>query len=346
MRALPADDLDLVLAHTAGFWGRFRGARLFVTGGTGFVGRWLLEAVMRANDVLDARIEVLALTRDPQRAQAQLGPLLARPGLRLVAGDVAQPLPAVGAFDLCVHAATDVAGSLQPGDPLRVFDSIVGGTRRVLDLARAGGASRFLHTSSGAVYGTQPPDLEALPESHAGAPDPLQPAAAYGNGKRAAEWLTAAYAAEGLPACNARIFALLGPGLPLTGGFAAGNFIRDALAGETIRVAGDGRPLRSYLYMADLCVWLLRILQDGAPGAAYNVGAARAVSIAELAGAVASAAGGDLRVQVRDAPVAGTAAPRYVPDTRRARQELGLAELTPLATALQKTIAWNRLPCP
>lgn len=346
MRPFPADDLDLVLGQTAGFWPQYRGARLFVTGGTGFVGRWLLECVQRANEVLDARIQMVVLTRDPERARSQLGHLLTRPGLELVAGDVSQPLPAVGTFDLCVHAATDVAGSLQPQEPLKVFDSIVGGTRRVLDLAAAMGARRFLHTSSGAVYGRQPPDLEALPESHAAAPDPLQPAAAYGNGKRAAEWLTAAYAAQGLPACNARIFAVLGPGLPLSGSFAAGNFIRNALAGETIRVAGDGSPLRSYLYMADLCAWLLRILQDGAPGAAYNVGGARPVSIADLARAVAAAAGGNLQVEIAAEAVAGAPAARYVPDTRRAREELGLVESTPLACAIHKTIAWNRPASP
>jgi len=102
-------------------------------------------------------------------------------------------------------------------------------------------------------------------------------------GKRTAEWLTCAYASQEtqlqLEATIARIFTVVGPGLPLDGAFAAGNFIRDALAGRRILIQGNGRPLRSYLYMSDLCIWLLRILGNGKPGEAYNVGSAHAVSI-------------------------------------------------------------------
>jgi len=342
---LPEEDLELVTSMTQKFWTRHRGSRLFLTGGTGFVGRWLVQAVQHANDNLDSRIELLVLTRNPQGALARAPDVFDRPDTRLMAGDMAAPLPAVGAFDLCIHAATDVGDSLKPIEPLKVFDSIITGTRRVLDLALNAGASRVLLISSGAVYGAQPSELEAVPETYAGAPSPLQPDAAYGNGKRAAEWLAAAYTAKagqaGLVACTARIFALLGPGLPLDGGFAAGNFIRDVLAGRTIRIQGDGRPLRSYLYMADLCVWLLRILEAGVPGAAYNVGSRHAISIADLARAVATAAKKEVVVEIATPPLPGVPAPRYVPDNRKAQAELGLAEYTPLAAALAKTLAWN-----
>ena len=343
---LPQQDLELVSSLTPGFRSRFAGSRVLLTGGTGFIGQWLVQAVQHANDRHDSRIELVVLTRDPARALAGAPQVFGRPDTKLAQGDVAAPLPAIGAFDLCIHAATDVGDSLKPADPLKVFDSIVTGTRRMLDLALAAGAQRFLLTSSGAVYGTQPPELDAVPESYAGAPSPQQPNAAYGNGKRAAEWLASAYAAQGagagLTACSARIFALLGPGLPLDGGFAAGNFIRDVLAGTPIRIQGDGRPLRSYLYMADLCVWLLRMLEAGAPGAAYNVGSREPVSIAALAQAIAAASGRDVPVHIATPAAAGTPAPRYVPDTRKAQEELGLAEYTPLATAITKTLEWSR----
>ncbi|UUZ65870.1 NAD-dependent epimerase/dehydratase family protein [Polaromonas sp. P1-6] len=263
-----------------------------------------------------------------------------------MAGDVSNFAGPLGSLDLCIHAATDVGDPLKAGDPLRVFDSIVLGTRRVLDLAHANGASRFLLTSSGAVYGPQPVGLERVAETYGGAPDPLQPGAAYGNGKRAAEWLASAHAAQasqaGFESCIARIFALIGPGLPLNGPFAAGNFVRDALAGQAINVRGDGRPLRSYLYMADLCIWLLRILASGAAGQAYNVGSENAVSIAALARLVVDAAGTDAPIKVQTPAVPDAPAPRYVPDTLKARRELDLAEYTPLNTALLKTIHWSR----
>lgn len=342
--ALPQDDLDLVLSLTPEFWSRFGGARLFMTGGTGFIGTWLLQSVQRANERLDCKMELVVLTRDPDRARQRAPHVFGRMDTTLVAGDVSNFVGPVGKLDFCIHAATDVGDPLKAGNPLKVFDSIVQGTRRVLDLADSNGASRFLLTSSGAVYGPQPTSLERIAETYCGAPDPLQPGAAYGNGKRAAEWLACSHAAQasqaGFESSIARIFALIGPGLPLNGPFAAGNFVRDALAGQSIRIQGDGRPLRSYLYMADLCVWLLRILGAGAAGQAYNVGSESAVSIAALAQQVVDAAGTNAPIQTpaaSDAPAA-----RYVPDTGKARRELGLAEYTPLNTAILKTIQWSR----
>jgi dTDP-glucose 4,6-dehydratase len=347
MRApLPQDDLDLVLSLTPDFWSRFGGARLFMTGGTGFIGTWLLQVLQRANDRLGSRIELVVLSRDPECARKKYPYVFNRPDTTLVAGDVSHFVAPVGSLDLCLHAATDVGDPRKAVDPLKVFDSIVLGTRRVLDLAHANGASRFLLTSSGAVYGSQPTNLERIAETYSGAPDPLQPNFAYGNGKRAAEWVTCAHVGQasqtGFDASVARIFALIGPGLPLNGPFAAGNFVRDALAGQAIRIHGDGRPLRSYLYMADLCVWLLRILDAGAAGQAYNVGSENAVSIAALAQQVVVAAGTDSPIRVQMPNMTDSLAQRYVPDTRKARQELGLAEYTPLNIALLKTIQWSR----
>jgi nucleoside-diphosphate-sugar epimerase len=340
---LPTQDLELVLSHAPAFWSRFRGARVLLTGGTGFVGLWLLEVLQHANQKLDAGLQMVVLTRDPERARQQAPHLFNRPDTQLVCGNICQTLASVGPLDLCIHAATDVGDSLVAANPLQVFDSIVQGTRHVLDLAKAAGASRFLLTSSGAVYGAQPADLERLPEDHRGAADPMQPRAAYGNGKRAAEWLASAYAAQGGPeSCMARIFAVVGPGLAFDGPLAAGNFVRDVLADRPIDIEGDGRPLRSYLYMADLCIWLLHIAASGQSGQAYNVGSEHAVSIAELASRVAHAAGSSAPIRIHKPASDPALPPRYVPDTRRAREELGLAEYTPLSEALLKTIHWSR----
>ena len=341
--ALPVDDLDMVLSHTPEFWSRYGGARLFMTGGTGFIGSWLLQTIQRANDRLGSQLEVVVLTRSPEAARERASAIYTRSDVTLIQGDVATFTGNFGKFDLCLHAATDVGDAQKASDPVALFNSIVQGTERVIDLAGASGASRFLLTSSGAVYGPQPENVVRVEESYNGAPDPLSLQAAYGNGKRAAEWLLCARASQsGFAACIARIFALIGPGMPLNGPFAAGNFVRDALRGQVIQVQGDGRPVRSYLYMADLCVWLLRLLQSGQPGQAYNVGSQEAVSVKELAQQVAHAEGASLPVTIQTAVAAQTPAPRYLPSTAKAQRELGVAEYTPLATALQKTFAWSR----
>ena len=344
--SLPAEDIELVLSLTPEFWLRYANTRVFVTGGTGFIGTWLLEVIQRANDVLGSRIEMVVLSRDPQRALRNWPHIFARSDTSLIAGEITHFKNPVGKFDLCIHAATDVSNPLKSGAPVNMFNSIIDGTRRVLDLAQTSGASRLLLTSSGAVYGSQPVSLERIDECYLGAPDPLQLSSAYGNGKRASEWLTVASSMPAVPACFsasiARIFAILGPGLPFNGAFAAGNFIRDALAGKQIEIQGNGRPLRSYLYIADVCVWLLRILSSGASGQAYNVGSENSISIAELAQQVVLASGRQSEVRILNPDVFDAPVPRYVPDTHKARQELGLAEYTPLAAALQKTFHWSR----
>jgi nucleoside-diphosphate-sugar epimerase len=341
-----AEDLDFVLSQTPEFWPRFSGARLLLTGGTGFIGSWLVQTLQRANDRLGSGLELTVLARNPEQARQQHPCIFDRTDTHLVQGDVSQALPPLGPLDLCIHAATDVGDPGKAGNPLQQFASIVGGTRRVLDVAQAGGAKRFLLVSSGAIYGPQPADLERIHETYTAAPSPLLPAQAYGNGKRAAEWLACAYAAQaaqtGLEASIARIFAVIGPGLPFNGPFAAGNFIRDALTGKTITIQGDGRPLRSFLYMSDLCIWLLRILGAGRSGDAYNVGGERAVSIATLAQQVAVAAGTATPIDIRTPAHPDVAPPRYLPDTSKARQELSLQDYTPLDAALRKTIAWTR----
>jgi Nucleoside-diphosphate-sugar epimerases len=194
---------------------------------------------------------------------------------------------------MCCHAATDASADLNDSDPLRMFDTIVEGTRRALDFALACKTERFFFFSSGAVYGAQPWDLAHVPETHLGAPDLTTHRSAYGEGKRAAEMLcTIAARQHGLDIVTARIFALLGPLLSLDIHFAAGNFIRDAMAGKTIVVEGAGRAVRSYLYAADLTVWLWAMLLRAPAGVIYNVGSEESVSIAELAERVARLAEG------------------------------------------------------
>ena len=340
---LPQDDLDLAIALTPGFWSRFGGARLFITGGTGFIGSWLIQTIQRANDRKLSHIDMVVLTRDVNRARHQAPFMFERADTTLVAGDVVDFSAQVGALDLCIHAATDVGDPVRSADRRKAFESIVLGTQRVLDFADAHGVSRFLLTSSGAVYGTQPPGLERIAETHTGAPDPLQPAAAYGVGKRAAEWLAINSAEQaGFIVSIARIFAVLGPGMPLNGTFAAGNFLRDILAGDAMHIQSDGSPVRSYLYMSDLVVWLLRILESGTTGQAFNVGSEHAVSIRELAQGFAQAAHLDASIEITRIRDPHILPPRYVPDTRKARQVLQLSECTPLHVALTKTIQWSR----
>jgi nucleoside-diphosphate-sugar epimerase len=338
-----ATDLDHVLALTEDDWDHLRGARVLVTGGTGFVGSWLLETFTWAVDRFALGASAVVLTRDPEGFAARAPHLAEHPALTTVRGDVLELSPALGEFGAVVHAATPSSITINDDTPLVMVDTIVEGTRRALDVAAASGSVPFLFTSSGAVYGTQPPELSHVGEDHPGGPDPLAPKSAYAEGKRLAELLCAAYSrTDGVPAKIARCFAFVGPYLPLDRHFAVGNFLRDALAGGPIVVQGDGTTVRSYLYAADLAAWLWSILARGDVGRAYNVGSETAVDIAATAEAVAAVSTPRPEVEIRGKPVPGRLPDRYVPSTARARTELGLAETVDLEEALRRTRAWHR----
>jgi nucleoside-diphosphate-sugar epimerase len=197
-------------------------------------------------------------------------------------------------------------------------------------------------TSSGAVYGKQPPDLTRVSEDFTGGPDPLDPNSAYAEGKRTAELLCALAAKNtGLQAKIARCFTFVGPYMKLDAHFAIGNFIRDQLQEASICVSGDGTPVRSYMYASDLMIWLWTILFRGESCHAYNVGSEEEVSIAELAREVAGFGSAGKPVHVFGMASEGAPVARYVPNTARAQRELGLRCSVPLRAAIERTLEWN-----
>ncbi|MCE1229463.1 MAG: NAD-dependent epimerase/dehydratase family protein [Firmicutes bacterium] len=342
MAGVLASDLDEVLTLTQGLWEPLRGARMLVTGGTGFMGCWLMESLLLANRRFALGIEVVALTRRPDVFAAKAPHLAQDPALRLVQGNVLRWPAVEGCFSHLIHGATDASGALLEANPALMFDTIVEGTRNTLELAHSRGVSRTLFLGSGAVYGRQPAAVERVKESYLGGPDCTDPLAAYAEGKRAAETLCGIYTCQhGLPVVVARCFAFHGPHLPLDLHFAIGNFLRDVLADSPIVVKGDGTPRRSYLYATDLVTWLWHLLVRGEGGRAYNVGSEADLSIAELADIVNRTLCGK-GVRVLGTPDPSREPERYVPSTQRIREELGLVPTVSLEEGLQRTAAWHR----
>lgn len=337
------EDLELIINQTPTVWDSLRNQHVFITGGTGFVGCWLLEALLWANEQLNLQLTLSVLSRNPIAFIAKAPHLATHNIVRLIEGDVTNLQAIHGRFDIVIHAATDVVST--NSNPVATFEQIVAGTKETLALAQRCQTKRYLLTSSGAVYGRQPEHLTHLPEDYAGAPALLDTSSAYGQGKRVSEWLTACQGNQQFNVAIARCFALIGPYLPLDAQFAAGNFIRDSLENKTIAVNGDGTSCRSYLYAADMVIWLLRILfsNDSAnPTACYNLGSTESISIKELAETISQIIYRENRVTIAKQPTANSPIQRYVPDTSKAQQELGLNQYTDLHSAIRKTIAWEQ----
>jgi len=335
-----AHDLDSILARTEPLWQELRGQRILITGATGFFGCWLLESFAWANRRLDLHAHAVGLSRNPGRLAEKAPHLAQNPAISLHAADVSHGDFPHGAFSHVIHAATEASAKLNNEAPLVMFDTIVEGTRRALQFSIASLVTRFLLVSSGAVYGTQPPQLTLVGESFEGGPDPLNPASAYAEGKRSAEMLCSLAASPRFATTVARCFAFVGPYMKLDAHFAIGNFIADRLHHRPIRVQGDGSPVRSYLYASDLMVWLWTILFQGESRRAYNVGSEDALNIASLAHEVAAALPPVIDVNITSTATAGAPVHRYVPCTARARRELGLRAEVPLREAICRTHAW------
>ncbi len=339
-----ASDLNYILENTSAVWPALRNKHIFITGGTGFIGTWLVETVLWANRHLNLDLSLTVLTRDADKFIKKAPHLGQDPALQLLQGDVRNFTFPEKKFSHVIHGATDASAKLNQENPELMLETILQGTQRTLDFSVCSQAEKFLFLSSGAVYGRQPPELRYIDEDYPGSPNPLDPNTAYAVGKRAAENMCIAHAKQHAIAMKiARCFAFVGPYLPLDIHFAIGNFIRDGLLGKDIIVNGDGTPYRSYQYATDLVVWLLQILQVGESCVPYNVGSDEAFSIRELADAVAQHFSPHCSVKIMQQALPGRLAERYVPSVQRAKRELNMKAGIHLHEAIAKTIAWHIL---
>lgn len=334
-------DLELVLQATASLWDQAQGRRIFVTGGTGFFGAWLLESFAYIQRKMKLDTTLVALSRRPEAFRDKMPHLFREEGIELIEGDVRDFAFPEGTFHYVVHAATEASAKQLAEQPGQMLSTILGGTERTLQFAAEHGTRRFLLTSSGAVYGRQPSEITRLPESYSGAPDPTQAGSAYGEGKRTSELLCSLFAKQyGIDCAIARCWAFCGPHLPLTSHFAIGNFIRDVIAGGPIRIGGDGTPTRSYLYAADLTIWLWTMLFRAPSMRPYNVGSSQGMSIQDIAEAVRDALDSNAEIEIAAKPQPDGPISRYVPSIERAEFELELRPTVSLRECIRRTAVW------
>jgi dTDP-glucose 4,6-dehydratase len=339
---IPQADLDHIFSETRPLWDEMRNRRIFITGGTGFFGCWLLESFSHINRQLGLNARATVLTRDCAGFARKCPHLAADPALAFHAGDVRNFSFPDDDFEYIIHAATEASAKQAAEQPIEMLTTIIDGTARVLDFANAHRTRKLLLTSSGAVYGKQPANLTHVPEDYLGGPDPLDPASVYAEGKRISEQMCALQSTHSsIEIKIARCFAFVGPHLPLDAHFAIGNFIGDVLAGRPIKINGDGTARRSYLYASDLAIWLWTMLFQAPSLMPINVGSSRDLSILELAQAVVQSLNASTEIHVSKNPTPGAEVARYVPSVDRAKTMLGLNQTVSLQEAIRRTAQWH-----
>jgi nucleoside-diphosphate-sugar epimerase len=329
-----------------------KGETLVVTGGTGFVGTWIAEMVAALNDLHGFKTRTVLVSRSTDLFKSARPHLASRMDLKLIKSDVRHLMEVPRETTYLVHAAATPDTRFHANNPIETMTSIADGTAAVLRTTdRCAQFKMFLNLSSALALGTQPPELERLPETHLGAPNAGSVSSAYAEAKRYAETLCMAVRSQArLPVITARPFTFIGPYQKADSPWAANTFIADALAGGPIRVSGDGSTVRSYLYGADVAFWILKMLVSGQSGSTYNLGSSDAVTLGELAERVSRNFSQRPQIQLKAGMIPGNPATasqpgrssRLVADTTLVSRELGLSPVFGLDQALARTIEWNR----
>ena len=345
MNRISQIDLEVILEHTKkNLAENFEvGSNIFITGATGFFGKWLLESILYLNQELGLNAGVYALSRNPEVFLDQFPFFKNLSCISWIKGDIKDFKFPEQKFDYIIHAATEADAKLNAENPLLMLDTITEGTKRVLELARIQtGLKSMLLTSSGAIYGKQPENITHIKETNSFPIDINNPSSAYAEGKRLAELYCSIYAKQyNIPVKIARCFAFVGPYLPLDKHFAIGNFISDVIANREIVIKGDGTPLRSYMYATDLVVWLLTILLKGEINKPYNVGSDKSISILDIALIVNS-----FQAVEKEVKVIGVTnnQPRdlYIPDIKRSIETLDLQITVSIEESVRRTLQFQR----
>jgi nucleoside-diphosphate-sugar epimerase len=338
MKRLPIEDLEHIYQNTQHIWESFRGKSIFVTGGTGFFGKWLLESFVYVNEKLRLNAKIISLSRNPDLFKQEY-PFYNEhyKSVRFVKGDLlTYDFKIDEEVQFIIHAGTAASDSLNKNNPLLMMDTITLGTRNVLDFALTQPIESFIFISSGAVYGKQPFNVSNIQETDSFKIDINNSNAAYSEGKRIAELYCSTYFEKhNLPVKIARCFAFVGPYLPLDTHFAIGNFINNVIKNEDIVIMGDGSTKRSYMYASDLTIALWKILLIGRNNKPYNVGVDNAYSLKEIALLIKKIYGNEVQILNMNKELSQNI---YVPNIDTLINELKIKHFVQIEEAIQKTI--------
>jgi dTDP-glucose 4,6-dehydratase len=305
--------------------------RVVVTGGAGFLGSHLCEALVERGD------EVVCLDNFVTGSPENVAHLMHRSNFRLVPCDVTDFVHVPGPVELVLHFASPASPVDYLKLPIHTLKVGAIGTWHALGLAKEKGA-RLVLASTSEVYGD--PQVHPQPEDYWGHVNPIGPRGVYDEGKRYGEALTTAYrVSEGVDTGIVRIFNTYGPRMRPHDGRAIPTFIRQALLGQPLTVAGDGSQTRSVCYVDDLVAGVLAFAATSHAGP-VNIGNPDEMSVLQIARDVLAATGSSAPVRHVDLPVDDPKVRR--PDTELARRLLGWSPRVPWQEGLQGTVDWFR----
>ena len=305
--------------------------RVAVTGGGGFLGSHLCEALLRRGDA------VVCLDDLSTGRPENIAGLRKYPAFEFIHTDVSVTADVPGPVDAVAHLASPASPPDYLRLPLQTLAVGSRGTENALELARRAGA-RFLMASTSEVYGD--PLVHPQEESYWGNVNPVGPRSVYDEAKRYAEALSLAYhRTHGVDVGIVRIFNTYGPRMRPHDGRVVSSFIAQALGGEPLTIYGDGKQTRSFCYVSDLIRGLVAMLDSTETGP-FNLGNPEEWTVADLAELVLDITGSDSEIQYHALPVDDPV--RRRPDIGRAGAHLRWHPEVAVAEGVRRTVEWFR----
>lgn len=279
-----AEDIDQILRKDID-WEKFRNKTVFISGASGFLPAYLVYVFLALNDRFGLGISVVGLVRNGEKGKFRFKDYLHRTDFQLLVQDVCESIRFSEKVDFVIHAASQASPKYYGSDPVGTLKANVLGTLNLLHFAKLAGAGQFMYFSSSEVYGSVSSDKIPTREENYGYLDPTQVRSCYAESKRMGETICVSWMHQyGLPVVMVRPFHTYGPGMDLNDGRVYADFIANVVRGEDIIMKSDGLAIRAFCYISDATEAFIRVLLEGEPGQAYNVGNEKGeISIIDLA---------------------------------------------------------------
>ncbi|WP_029272084.1 NAD(P)-dependent oxidoreductase [Flavobacterium sp. KJJ] len=316
---------------------------ILITGGTGFIGKWIAEMVSYINSVSNVNIKLYLLGRDIVKFKEDVPHLAEKSFINFIEQDVRYLHDLPSDINYIIHAAGSPDNREHVSDPLKTIETFYKGTQSLLDAAsRIQDLKKIVHLSSHQVYGKNETE-QLISENSFGSFEALNIANCYAESKRISETLCSYYKNNlRLPIVILRPFAFIGPYQDIEKPWAINSFIRDAILGGPIRILGNGLTERSYLYASDMAYCILKSLIHGKIGEIYNLGSSTSISLNELAIKIQNQSGSKMEILSRSSKDYLRVS-KLVPNTDKIKKELHFKEIFTIDEAINRTILWNQL---
>ncbi|MCP3924072.1 MAG: NAD-dependent epimerase/dehydratase family protein [Desulfobacterales bacterium] len=334
------EDCSLVFSNPEKFE-LLKNESILITGGTGFMGSWLCESISYLNDVHNYRTKITVVARDTDKFYEEKPHLAKRDDISLINKDVLDIIEIPNNISFVIHAAGTPDNRVHLSYPLEVINTIAKGTMRVLDACtRLPNLKKVINISSGLVYGAQPSEIERISEDFISGPDSAKSTSAYAEAKRMGETISSVYMGQfRIPLINLRPFAFIGPYQLIDKPWAINNFINDAINGGPIKILGNEKTIRSYMYPSDMAYWILTVLCHGSSGLILNIGSSESYSLWEVANIINNSISNET-LTITSTLNRKTNNSIFVPDVEKAKNEFGLVLTVSLKKAINRTCRW------